>query len=174
MLRFEFATATRIIFGAGTLKQIGPLAAEMGRRAFVVTGLSTAQTQPLLDLITAQGMQYETFPVANEPTVETVQSGVRHVRHASCDLVIGFGGGSAIDAGKAIAALMTNPGDLLDYLEVIGKGKPHHTAGSALHRHPHDGGHRRRGHAQRRARLARTSRQSQPAQPADAAARGTR
>jgi alcohol dehydrogenase class IV len=124
MLRFEFATATRIIFGAGTLKQIGPLAAEMGRRAFVVTGLSTAQTQPLLDLITAQGMQYETFPVAHEPTVETVQSGVRHVRHASCDLIFGFGGGSAIDTGKAIAALMTNPGDLLDYLEVIGKGKP--------------------------------------------------
>jgi len=124
MLRFEFATATRIIFGAGALKQIGLLAAEMGRRAFVVTGLSTAQTQPLLDLITAQGMQYETFPVAHEPTVETVQSGVRHVRHASCDLIIGFGGGSVIDAGKAIAALMTNPGDLLDYLEVIGKGKP--------------------------------------------------
>jgi alcohol dehydrogenase class IV len=124
MLRFEFATATRIIFGAGMLKQIGPLAAEMGRRAFVVTGLSTAQTQPLLNLITAQGMQYETFPVGNEPTVETVQAGVRHVRHAPCDLVIGFGGGSAIDAGKAIAALMTNPGDLLDYLEVIGRGEP--------------------------------------------------
>ncbi len=124
MLRFEFATSTRIIFGAGTLKQIGPLAAEMGRRAFVVTELSTARTQPLLDLITAQGMQFETFPVANEPTVETVQSSVRHVRHASCDLVIGFGGGSAIDVGKAIAALMTNPGDLLDYLEVIGKGRP--------------------------------------------------
>jgi alcohol dehydrogenase class IV len=123
-MRFEFATATRIIFGAGMLKQIGPLAAEMGRRAFVVTGLSTAQTQPLLDLITAQGMQCETFPVVNEPTVETVQSGARYVRHASCDLIIGFGGGSAIDAGKAIAALMTNPGDLLDHLEVIGRGKP--------------------------------------------------
>ena len=123
-MRFEFATATRIIFGAGTLKQIGPIAAETGRRALVVTGLATALTRPLLDLLAAQGIDCEIFPVSGEPTLEVVRQGIQHVRLASCDLVIGFGGGSAIDAGKAIAALMTNSGDLLDYLEVIGKGKP--------------------------------------------------
>jgi alcohol dehydrogenase class IV len=123
-MRFEFATATRIIFGAGTLKQLGLLAAEMGRRALVVTGLATVLTQPLLDLLAAQGIDCEMFPVSGEPTLEVVRQGIQHVRLATCDLVIGFGGGSAIDAGKAIAALMTNSGDLLDYLEVLGKGKP--------------------------------------------------
>jgi len=123
-MRFEFATATRIIFGAGTLKQVGPIAAETGRHALVVTGLATALTQPLLDLLAAQGIDCEMFPVCGEPTLEVVRQGIQHVRLATCDLVIGFGGGSAIDAGKAIAALMTNSGDLLDYLEVIGKGKP--------------------------------------------------
>ena len=123
-MRFEFATATRIIFGAGMLKQIGPIAAEMGRRALVVTGLATARTQPLLDLLAAQGIDREIFPVSGEPTLELVQQGLQHARLATCDLVIGFGGGSAMDAGKAIAALMTNGGDLLDYLEVIGRGKP--------------------------------------------------
>jgi alcohol dehydrogenase class IV len=123
-MRFEFATATRIVFGPGTLKQAGLMAAEIGRRAFVVTGLSTAYTQPLLDLLVAQGIEHATFPITGEPTTEAVKSGTEQMRRASCDLVIGFGGGSAIDAGKAIAVLMTNTGDLLDYLEVIGKGKP--------------------------------------------------
>jgi alcohol dehydrogenase class IV len=50
--------------------------------------------------------------------------GVQYARENQCDLVIGMGGGSVIDAGKAIAALLTNPGDVLDYLEVIGRGQP--------------------------------------------------
>lgn len=122
--RFEFATATRIIFGPGTLQEVGPLAAEMGRRSLVVTGRTLARAQRLLDLLAAQGVDVVTFPVAGEPTTEVVRQGTQRAREANCDLVIGFGGGSAIDTGKAIAALLTNGGDPLDYLEVIGKGKP--------------------------------------------------
>ena len=122
--RFEFATATRIIFGPGTLGEVGPLAAGMGKRALVVTGRTLARAQPLLDLLAAQGLETVTFSVADEPTTEVVRQGTQRAREADCDLVIGFGGGSAIDAGKAIAALLTNGGDPLDYLEVIGKGKP--------------------------------------------------
>ncbi len=122
-MRFEFATATRIIFGAGTLKQIGPIAAEMGRRPFVVTGRSPALARSLLDVLAVQGMDCATFSVPGEPSTDIVQSGVHQMRLAACDLVISIGGGSVVDTGKAIAALMTNPGDLLDYLEVIGKGR---------------------------------------------------
>jgi len=124
MLRFEFATATRIIFGAGTLKQIGPIAAEMGKKALVVMGLPAERATPLLDMLSAQEIDYVTFQVMGEPTTGLAREGAWRAREAGCDLVIGFGGGSAMDAGKAIAALMTNSGDLLDYLEVIGKGKP--------------------------------------------------
>lgn len=122
--RFEFATATRIIFGAGTLREVGPLAAEMGSRALVVTGRKPARATPLLDVLAAQGIEAVTFSVAGEPTTEVTRLGTQRAREAGCDLVIGFGGGSALDTGKAVAALLTNGGDPLDYLEVIGQGQP--------------------------------------------------
>ena len=122
-MRFEFATATRIIFGPGTLQQVGPLAAEMGRRALVVTGLTASREAPLIVELDAQGVASVIFSVAGEPTIETAQQGAQRAKEAACDMVIGIGGGSAMDTGKAIAALMTNGGDLLDYLEVIGKGQ---------------------------------------------------
>jgi alcohol dehydrogenase class IV len=68
-------------------------------------------------------MAVSTFSVSGEPTLETVLSGARLAREEACKVVIGFGGGSVIDAGKAIAALVTNQGILLDYLEVVGKGQ---------------------------------------------------
>ena len=123
-MRFEFATATRIIFGAGTLGEIGPLAAEMGERALVVTGHAAARGAPLLDGLAAQGIDYVTFSVTGEPTTEVARLGTQRAREENCDLVIGFGGGSVLDTGKAIAALLTNGGDPLDYLEVIGRGLP--------------------------------------------------
>jgi alcohol dehydrogenase class IV len=123
-MRFEFATATRVIFGAGTLREVGPIAAEMGRRALLVTGRSTERVAPLLDALTAQGVEAVTFTVSGEPTTEVTRQGTEQARAAACDLVIGFGGGSALDTGKAIAALLTNGGVPLNYLEVIGKGKP--------------------------------------------------
>lgn len=123
-MKFEFATATQIIFGAGSLKQVGPLAAQVGRQALVVTGQSIDRAKPLMEILAAHGVESTTFAVAGEPTISLAQQGVEQARAARCNLVIGFGGGSAIDAGKAIAALLTNPGDPLDYLEVIGRGQP--------------------------------------------------
>lgn len=123
-MRFEFATATRIIFGAGTLKEVGPLAAEMGRRAFVVTGKAAERAASLLADLEAHRVEAVPFTVPGEPTTDLVREGTRRAREAGCDLVIGFGGGSPLDTGKTIAILLTNTGDLLDYLEVIGKGQP--------------------------------------------------
>src|SRR5262245_727345 len=122
--RFEFATATRIIFGAGVVKEAGTLAKEMGNRALVVTGRTPERAAPLLASLAAQKIAPVTFPVAEEPTVDLVREGVSRGRADGCDAVLGFGGGSALDAAKAIAALLTNGGELLDYLEVIGHGKP--------------------------------------------------
>ncbi len=123
-MRFEFATATRIIFGPGTLGEVGPLAAEMGSRALVVTGRTTARAKPLLGELAAQGIDIVTYSVTDEPTVGVARLGTQRAQEADCDLVVGFGGGSALDTGKAIAALLTNGGDPLDYLEVIGGGQP--------------------------------------------------
>lgn len=122
-MRFEFASAGRIVFGAGTVREVAPAAKTMGTRALLLTGASHERAAALaVDLATA-GIDCQFFPVASEPTVELVRNGCAVAREAGCDLVIASGGGSTIDAGKAIAALLANPGDPMDYIEVIGGGK---------------------------------------------------
>lgn len=123
-MSFEFATATRIIFGSGTLSQIGSIAGGLGARALIVTGRDTTRAEALVRFLGAESISSTLFSVHGEPVLETITQGVALARSENSDLVIGFGGGSAIDAGKAIAAMMTNDGDLLDYLEVIGRGQP--------------------------------------------------
>lgn len=123
-MRFELATAGRILFGSGVLKEIGPIAADLGRRALVVIGRTTVRAAPLLDLLAETEITWVTFSVDGEPTVETAYQGTRLARQEACDLIIGFGGGSPLDTGKAIAALLANGDDPLDFLEVIGRGKP--------------------------------------------------
>lgn len=123
-MNFEFATATRIIFGAGKLAEAGPLAASLGNRVLLVTGANPARAHALLAGLLRAGIRPSTFSVVGEPTVELARRGGENARRDNVDLVIAFGGGSVLDAGKAIAALATNPGDPLDFLEVIGRGQP--------------------------------------------------
>lgn len=122
-MRFEFATATRIIFGPGSIKEAAPIAASFGRRALIVVGSTPDQATALIDQLRALGVTAMIFSVSGEPSIETVQAGMQIARANNCDIVIGLGGGSAIDTGKAIAALLTNPGDPLDFLEVVGRGQ---------------------------------------------------
>ncbi len=123
-MRFEFATDNKIIFGEGTVTEAGPAARSFGKRALITAGLSTEGAQPLLDSLSQNGVEAFTFGVYEEPTIDLARRGVQYGREVNCDLVIGIGGGSSVDTGKAAAALLTNPGDPLDYLEVIGKGQP--------------------------------------------------
>jgi len=123
-MRFEFATATRIVFGPGTVGEVAPAAKEMGKRALVVTGRTAERASILRDSLKASGVDWVSFPVGGEPTVDMVRTGAKLACQEGCDLVIAFGGGSPIDAGKAIAAIAANGGDVLDYLEVVGKGRP--------------------------------------------------
>ena len=122
-MRFEFATAGRIIFGPGTVSELGPLARAIGRRAFVVTGKDKIRHAGVIGDLEGAGLGCTLFGVAGEPTVSAVRDGAALFRSAGCELLIAIGGGSVIDAGKAIAALASNPGDVLDYLEVVGKGQ---------------------------------------------------
>src|SRR5579875_706272 len=123
-MRFELATAGRVIFGGGTVREVAPAARELGHRALLVTGRSAERASPLTADLNAAGVECFRFEIEKEPSVELVRRGAEHARSEHCDLVIGFGGGSAIDAAKAIAALVANGGEIFDYLEVIGGGKP--------------------------------------------------
>src|SRR5688572_10188261 len=123
-MRFEFATASRVVFGQGALAEVGPLARAFGRHALVVTGGNSARAQPLCERLRSAGIEWTLTSIVHEPTTNDVVNAVGDARSARCDFVIGYGGGAALDAAKAIAALLTNDGDLLDYLEVIGRAQP--------------------------------------------------
>src|SRR3954447_7675932 len=118
-MRFEFATAQRILFGEGVVRDVPAAARAFGSRAILVRGSSAERAAGLRAALEAAGVTCSEFAVAGEPTLDLIRSAPR-----AADLVIAIGGGSVLDAGKAIAALITNPGDPLDYLEVIGRAQP--------------------------------------------------
>jgi alcohol dehydrogenase class IV len=122
-LKFEFTTATQIVFGAGAVNDLGAKVKAFGRHVLVVTGRDAHRAKKLLADLAANGIGAITFPVAGEPEIATVERGVALAKSEQCDFVLAIGGGSVIDAAKAIAAMLTNAGELLDYLEIIGRGQ---------------------------------------------------
>ena len=119
---FDFATAGRILFGAGKLKEIGSIAGTYGRRALLVTGAQPGRADGLRQLLREAGIAPTELSVRHEPTTDDLRRGIQLAQADACDVVIGFGGGSPMDAAKGVAALLGNGGDPLDYLEVIGRG----------------------------------------------------
>ncbi len=117
-MHFEFATSARIVFGERESRLATAIAAQWGGRALVVTGSRPQRVEGL-----TANVSHTVLALTGEPTVEAVRAGVLQARVEDCRMVIAIGGGSAMDAGKAIAAMLTNPGDPMDYLEVVGGGR---------------------------------------------------
>lgn len=122
-INFQFATATRIIFENDSFKNVPDLAAELGDNVFIVSGKRTILANRLLEWLKEKNIKSEVFSINSEPTTRDIEFGTELARKNNCKVVVGIGGGSVIDAAKAIAALATNKGELTDYLEIIGKGK---------------------------------------------------
>lgn len=123
-LAFEFATAGRIVFGAGVRRSLATIVGGLGRRVLLVTGASQRHTAWLVPALEEHGLEHVTLTVDGEPTTDLVRAGADKARQAGCEVVLGLGGGSALDTAKAVAAMATQPDDLLEYLEVIGRGRP--------------------------------------------------
>ncbi len=117
MTSFDFATSAQIRFGVGKADQTEEIVARLGSRPFVITGGSPNR------YASALGGLKSGFQVKGEPTLEVVREALAAARDASSDVVVGLGGGSVIDTAKAVAALLGNGGDPLDYAEVIGAGR---------------------------------------------------
>jgi alcohol dehydrogenase class IV len=123
-MQFEFSTATRIIFGSGQFNCIGDLACEFGKNALIVSGSPKTITDRLINLLEANEIRWSIVKIEQEPNIDMIRMLVNLAQQVSPDLVIGIGGGSALDSAKAIAIFLSNPGDVMDYLEVIGLQKP--------------------------------------------------
>ena len=123
MRAFEFATAGRIVFGEGCARSVPGWAAAYGPRTLMVTGRDPGRAEWLVEALEQQGLEVVLLCVDGEPDLAFAAGGAELARRRSADAIVGLGGGSALDAAKAIAALAANDGDPLDYLEVVGAGK---------------------------------------------------
>ncbi len=124
MMHFEFATAQRIVFGPGRIAQAPAMAKAWGERVMIVTGRDRSRVESIEAALRAEGLVSALWSVAGEPTIEMLEAGREAIRAFGAQSVLAVGGGSVIDAGKALAALAANPGAILDYLEVVGRGQP--------------------------------------------------
>jgi alcohol dehydrogenase class IV len=118
---FAFATVPRIVVGPGSAADVPAMTVGLGTRAVVCTGRRPERHQALLD---ALPLPSTTVSVAGEPTVDDARNAAETAREFAADVVVAIGGGSVMDLGKAVAALVGNGGDPLDYLEVVGAGRP--------------------------------------------------
>lgn len=127
-MTFEWAIPASIIFGRGAISQIGPRVAGFGRRVLFVRDGGLPENGGPVDAVRGRlesgGLAVKEEVINGEPTVERVDEIVRRARPFSPEAVLGLGGGSAMDTAKAAAGLLGNGGEVLDYLEIIGTGKP--------------------------------------------------
>jgi alcohol dehydrogenase class IV len=126
-VNFELSVPEKIIFGKGSLARLGELVSGFGNRALIVHGANPERARSIEGLLTQSTTHL--YSVRNEPTIEDIANGVEEAKTREVRFVIGIGGGSVIDAAKAISGLAANSGDILDYLEVIGRGNPLTKAG---------------------------------------------
>ncbi len=122
-MRFDFSTSTRILFGQGVISEIPALAGAMGKHFLVVTD-SFERSSIFVNSLKDKNLIIESLLVNKEPDLNYIVMATRIFKESACQAVIGFGGGSTMDTGKAVAALTLNPGNPRDYFDVVGTGQP--------------------------------------------------
>ncbi len=120
----EFVTSSRIIIGEGSIEKVGEIVRDFGKKALIVCGKSLRFVDRLEAQLKRERIEFSIFTTEGEPTVSTVKEALSIAEKGKVDFIIGIGGGSSLDTGKAVSILASNGGDIYDYLEVIGKGKP--------------------------------------------------
>ncbi|NLS11380.1 iron-containing alcohol dehydrogenase [Vibrio sp. SM6] len=121
---FQFMTATRIIFGEGALQSSLSLINQYGYSVLLVTGKEHQRAQPVIDYIQAQKLRYQHVAISGEPNIAMVEQTAVVSRKFQPDVVVAVGGGSVIDTGKALAAIVPNQGNVYDYVDLVGRSVP--------------------------------------------------
>ena len=127
---FSVSRIPRIEFGPGVLGKLPAIARGYGTKALIVTGSHSFQYSAnwsvLVAGLEASGMSFQTISVSGEPSPQLVDAAVQAMRPHQIDVVIGIGGGSALDAAKAIAGLLRPGNSVMDHLEGVGPELPYH------------------------------------------------
>lgn len=127
---FSISRLPRISYGNGRINEVPALAAAYGHTALVVTGkqsfCATSRWQTFTQALETRGMRWLHFTVSGEPSPSLVDQAVSQFRDAAVDVVIAIGGGSVLDAAKAIAGLLPHGNSVMDHLEGVGRNIPYH------------------------------------------------
>ena len=121
---FQFMTSTRIIFGEGALQSSLSILNQFGYSVLLVTGQDPERSSPIIQYLKNQSMRYQHVAINGEPNITMVEETAVSGRKFQPDMVVAIGGGSVIDMGKALAAVIPNQGDVYDYVEVVGRNVP--------------------------------------------------
>lgn len=121
---FQFMTSTRIIFGEGALNSSLSVINQYGYSVLLVTGKSLERATPIIRYLKSQGMRYQHVSIHGEPNITMIEETALAGRKFKPDMVVAIGGGSVLDMGKALAAVIPNQGDVYDYVEVVGRNVP--------------------------------------------------
>jgi alcohol dehydrogenase len=120
MKEFSFQIPTEVIFGIDAIEQIGEISKRYGKGGLIVTGGTSTKKTGLLDrvigLLKDKDIDVAVYDeVIPNPVADTIRAGVAKAKEEKCEFVIGLGGGSAMDASKAIAFCSASEGDIVDY-----------------------------------------------------------
>ncbi|EGA69897.1 alcohol dehydrogenase [Vibrio sinaloensis DSM 21326] len=121
---FQFMTSTRIIFGEGALQSSLSVLNQFGYSVLLVSGQNIERAAAIIHYLKSQNMRYQHVSIAGEPNITMVEETALVGRKFKPDMVIAIGGGSVLDMGKALAAVIPNQGDVYDYVEVVGRNVP--------------------------------------------------
>lgn len=125
-MNFEIFTPSRIIFNCGAFEKLGSMLSEYGKRVFVVCSPSATRNGVIHNLKTQvvdNGIDIYVYDnIKGEPSPESVDNAAKEAIAFGADIILGIGGGSAIDTAKAVCGLVTNFGSVEDYLEGVGNG----------------------------------------------------
>lgn len=129
MYSFNATRLPRIEFGAGSFNSLPDIISRFGSSILLVTGAksfcATEKWQFLVHELNERGIIWEHCSVSNEPSPSMIDETVRAFADYSIELVVGIGGGSALDAAKAIAGLLKVKRSVMDYLEGVGPELPY-------------------------------------------------
>ena len=123
-MNFSLLTPAKIIFGDGSADQIAPILKSWGCPVLFVTSAHHPSLNQVEESLMAAGVEYYIESVHGEPTISKVEELTNIAKDHHCGAVLAMGGGSVLDSGKAVSAMINNPGNIMDYLEVVGAGKP--------------------------------------------------
>ncbi|WP_278183195.1 iron-containing alcohol dehydrogenase [Vibrio misgurnus] len=121
---FQFMTATRIIFGEGSLDNALSIISQYGYSVLLISGKNPQRYAPIVAYLQQQKLRYQHVQVTGEPNITMVEETALLGRRFNPDMVVAIGGGSVLDMGKAVAAVIPNQGNVYDYVEVVGRSVP--------------------------------------------------